>query len=324
MPGKSVQPSYARLGADELRRRAESALARLSACDLCPRKCGVDRSAGEDGFCHAGRRAVVASYQLHYGEESVLVGRGGSGTVFFSGCNLGCVFCQNWDISHADADGCLEGIEASPEELAGVMLELQSQGAENINLVSPTHVAGQILEALPTALEHGLRLPLVWNSGGYESLETLALLDGVVDIFMPDAKVWDQDVAARILLARDYPETARAAIAEMHRQVGDLELDERGLARKGLLVRHLVLPEGLAGSGEWMHFLAGLSPLTFVNVMGQYRPCGRAGEFPPLDRPVRPGELATAQDAARRAGLTRLDDAPDALPARILRHIRSD
>lgn len=317
-----MHPSYARLGADELRRRAESALARLAACDLCPRKCGVDRAAGESGFCRTGRRAVVASYQLHYGEESVLVGEGGSGAVFFSGCNLGCVFCQNWDISHADADGRLKGLEASAGELAGVMLELQSQGAENINLVSPTHVAAQILEALPLALERGLSLPLVWNTGGYESLETLALLDGVADIFMPDAKVWDPDVAARILLARDYPETARAAIAEMRRQVGDLELDDRGLARRGLLVRHLALPEGLAGTKAWMEFLAGLSPLTFVNVMGQYHPCGRAGEFPGLERAVRGEEHAAALEAARRAGLTRLDGDPALLLERILRRAR--
>lgn len=298
-------PRYLGLfGNGELKRRAEEAVARLSECRMCPRDCGVDRTSGELGYCRTGRLAQVASWNPHFGEEEPLVGRGGSGTIFLGQCNLGCVFCQNWDISHPDADLP----EVSPEQLAQVMLQLQAEGAENINFVSPSHVAAQILEALPLAVERGLAVPLVYNSGGYDSLETLRLLDGVIDIYMPDAKFWDPDVAARLCGARDYPERARQAIAEMHRQVGDLRLDGRGLAREGLLVRHLVLPEGLAGTAEWMRFLAGLSKDTYVNVMEQYRPCGKACAMPGIDRAVTAQECREARQMALDAGLTRLDD----------------
>lgn len=318
-----MRPSYLALHASgELAARAEEALSRLACCDLCPRQCRVDRLSGETGFCRTGRQAVIASYQLHFGEEAVLVGAGGSGTMFFSGCNLGCVFCQNRDISHGDPPGDPPGPTAEPEELAGVMLELQRQGAENINLVSPGHVAAQILEALPIAAAHGLELPLVWNSGGYDRVDTLRLFEGVVDIFMPDAKVWDPEQAQRLLLARDYPEAARAALAEMHRQVGDLIIGERGTAGRGLLVRHLVLPGGAAGTREWMSFVAGLSRATWVNVTDQYRPCGRAHEFSGLERPITPRERDEALEAARSAGLNRLDTGADRLIYRFFRSAR--
>lgn len=315
-----MQPSYLALQTTgELARRAEEALSRLEHCDLCPRRCGVDRTAGEVGFCGVGRQAMIASWQLHFGEESALVGRGGSGTIFFSGCSLGCVFCQNWEVSHPDPLGDLPGLTAEPGELAGVMLDLQARGAENINLVSPGHVAAQILEALPIAVHHGLSLPLVWNSGGFDSLEILRLFAGVVDIYMPDAKVWDPEQAERLLSSRDYPRAARNALREMHRQVGDLVLGRDGRAERGLLVRHLVLPEGLAGTREWMAFLAGLSRGTYVNLMDQYRPCGRAAEFSGLERPITPEEWDQALKATRSAGLNRLDRGGESLIYRLFR-----
>lgn len=298
-------PGYLSLfGSGELARRAEQAVARLSECRMCPRDCAVDRLRGELGVCRTGRHAQVASWNLHFGEEAPLVGKTGSGTIFFAQCNLNCVFCQNWDISHPG--------EAFPEtdagRLAQIMLELQAEGAANINFVSPSHVTAQILEALPIAVERGLAVPLVYNSGGYDSLETLRLLDGVVDIYMPDAKFWDPQVAKRLCGAKDYPQRAREAITEMHRQVGDLRLDGTGMARKGLLVRHLVMPEGLAGTAEWMRFIAGLSKDTYVNVMEQYRPCGKACAMPGIDRAVSAQECREAKQMALDAGLTRLDD----------------
>lgn len=288
----------------ELARRAEAALARLAACDLCPRGCRVDRTAGELGFCRTGRLAQVASYDLHFGEEAPLVGEHGSGTIFFAQCNLDCVFCQNWDISQ----GPDSFPEATPDALARVMCDLQAQGALNINLVSPSHVAAQILEALSLACAMGLDLPLVWNSSGYDSLETLRLLDGVVDIYMPDAKFWTPEPAARFCRAPDYPDVARAAIREMHRQVGDLTLDGQGVAQSGLLVRHLVMPGGLAGSQGWLDFLAeDIGPGTYLNVMDQYRPCGQAHAYPELCGRPSTEEVAAVRRAARGLGL-RLDD----------------
>jgi len=248
---------------------------------------------------------VVASAFPHHGEESCLSGWGGSGTIFFSSCNLRCVFCQNYDISWGE-----EGRPVGPEELAGIMLALQRQGCHNINFVTPSHVIPQILEALPAAVEGGLRIPLVYNSSGYDAPEGLELLDGVVDIYMPDFKFWDPAVARR-LAAEDYPEAARAAVREMHRQVGDLVVDAQGLAVRGLLVRHLVLPGGLAGTAEVMRFLAGLSRNTFVNLMGQYRPEGRVGvggAFAEIDRRIGRGEMEEAYRAAREAGLHRFAD----------------
>ena len=314
------EPSYlAKARSGELADRARTAVARMASCDLCPRRCGVDRLAGETGFCRIGRRAVLADYHQHYGEEPCLVGEGGSGTLFFSGCSLSCVFCQNWEISQPDAAGGPAGEELGAERLAQVFLELQGRGAENINLVSPGHVAAQILEALALAAEQGLSLPLVWNSGGYDSPATLALLDGVVDIYLPDAKVWDPDQAMRLLRAQDYPETARRALAEMWRQAGPLVLDGRGVAQRGLLVRHLVLPQELAGSADWMDWMGRAAPGCAVNVMGQYRPCHRAGEYAELRHGLGSGDLESARQSARDAGLALQEDPGLSLLARLLR-----
>ena len=287
----------------ELLRRTEEAYARLEACDICARECGVNRrESAEKAGCHTADRAVVSSYGPHFGEEDPLVGHGGSGTIFFTWCNLHCQFCQNYDISQSG-----HGREVEPEELARMMLDLQSQGCHNINLVSPSHVVPQILLGVLIAAQAGLRLPLVYNTGGYDSLRTLALLDGVVDIYMPDMKYADARVARRLSKVAKYPQVNQAAVKEMHRQVGDLSLDDRGVARRGLLVRHLVLPEGLAGTSEIVRFLRNeVSPRTYINVMSQYRPCYRAHTLPPLDRRISQDEYAEAVDLAAEAGL-RLD-----------------
>ncbi len=275
----------------------------LNQCNLCPHNCLVDRHHGELGICRTGDQPVVSSYGPHFGEEDPLVGRNGSGTIFFAQCNLFCIFCQNYEISHGG-----EGEEISARDLASIMIHLQQRGCHNINFVTPSHQVAQILEALPVAIEAGLNVPLVYNSGGYDAVETLKLLDGVVDIYMPDFKFWDPEVAGKLCAAQDYPERAREAFQEMHRQVGDLALDDLGLARRGLLVRHLVLPDNLAGTAQVMKFLAEeLSPNTYVNVMAQYRPCGRAFEHPSLGRLPTQQEQLEAQEAARRAGLSRLD-----------------
>ncbi|MFH7318982.1 radical SAM protein [Desulfurivibrio sp. D14AmB] len=303
MVGK-IEPAARRLAAGERARRAAAARERLRACDLCPRRCGVNRLAGERGFCRTGDRAVVASYAPHFGEEEPLVGRGGSGTIFFANCNLGCVFCQNYEISHLG-----EGREVDDTQLAGMMLALQEQGCVNINLVTPSHVVPQMLAALVMACRWGLSLPLVYNTSSYDGLATLKLLDGVVDIYLADFKYWNPPSAQRLLQARNYPPCARAALKEMHRQVGDLQLDDQGLARRGLLLRHLVMPEGLADSAEIFNFLAReISPDTYVNIMEQYRPCGQAFKFPPIDRPLDQAEYAEALELARAAGLHRFDE----------------
>lgn len=295
--------SYADLHASgELRRRADEALSWLAHCVVCPHGCGTDRRREPGAFCRAGARARVASFGPHFGEEPPLVGAGGSGTVFFARCNLRCVYCQNHDISQRDA-----GVEVSPGELAGAMLELQAMGCENINVVSPTHVTAQILDALDLAAARGLRVPLVWNSGGYERLETLRLLDGVVDVYLPDSKYADPEVGERLSGIPDYPAVMRAALREMHRQVGELVTDERGVALRGLMVRHLVLPGGLAGTAETMRFVAEeLSPDTYVNVMGQYRPEHRAREHPELARRVTAAEVGEAVRLVRAAGVRRV------------------
>jgi len=275
----------------------------LNQCNLCPHNCLVDRHHGELGVCRTGDKPVVSSYGPHFGEEDPLVGRNGSGTIFFTHCNLFCIFCQNYEISHGG-----QGEEISARDLASIMIHLQQRGCHNINFVTPSHQVAQILEALPIAIEAGLNVPLVYNSGGYDAVETLKLLDGVVDIYMPDFKFWDPEVAGQLCAAQDYPERAREAFKEMHRQVGDLVLDELGIARRGVLVRHLVLPDNLAGTDQVMKFLAEeLSPNTYVNVMAQYRPCGRAFDHPSLGRLPTQEEQIEAQEAARRAGLSRLD-----------------
>ncbi len=288
----------------ELARRAVRAQELLAACEFCPRNCRVNRLAGSLGICRTGALAVVASCSPHFGEEAPLVGEGGSGAIFFSHCSLGCVFCQNYGISHLG-----EGIEVRAGQLAAMMVSLERQGCHNINLVTPSHVVAQILAALPLAVERGLTIPLVYNSSGYETLPTLELLDGVVDIYLPDFKFWEPASARRFCGAADYPERARSAVREMYRQVGDLMVDGRGIARHGLLVRHLVMPEGLAETGAILRFLAEeISPRTYVNVMDQYHPCGRAAEFPPLARPLSREEYDEALRLAAAAGLSRLDD----------------
>lgn len=246
---------------------------------------------------------MVAGYDAHFGEEAPLVGRNGSGTIFFGHCNLLCTFCQNYDISHLGT-----GTPVDDGQLAAIMLQLQDRGCLNINFVSPSHVVPQILAAVTLAAEQGLTLPLVYNTGGYDSVETLKILDGVIDIFMPDFKFWDADIARKTCQADDYRQIACQAILEMHRQVGDLELDEHGIARRGILLRHLVLPQGLAGTAQVMAFIAGhISTNTYVNVMGQYRPCGEAARIKALARPITAEEYAEAVQQTRDQGLHRLD-----------------
>ncbi|MEE8472817.1 MAG: radical SAM protein [Dehalococcoidia bacterium] len=298
----------------ELAGRVEEALARLSACRMCPRGCGVDRLRGETAKCRTGRWAFVSSFGPHFGEEAPLVGRGGSGTIFFSHCNLRCVFCQNHDISQRGG-----GREVGPEELGGMMLSLEERGCHNINLVSPSHVVPQFLEALLLAAERGLSVPIVYNTGGYDTLETLGLLDGVVDIYMPDMKFSDAGTALRFSGVEHYPQMNRAAVKEMHRQVGDLVVDGWGVARRGLLVRHLVLPFDLAGTEGVVEFLAReVTQGTYFNIMDQYRPCYRALEYGGLARPPLPHELARAHSLAREQGLVETSGLGSPVVARAL------
>ncbi|MCU0596729.1 MAG: radical SAM protein [Desulfobacterota bacterium] len=299
------EPSYLRLHSQGLLKdRAAKALALLESCRLCPRACGANRLKGELGFCETGRKAAVASASAHFGEETPLVGRSGSGTIFISSCNLLCSFCQNHEISHGK-----EGVEVEPEHMGALMLELSRAGCHNINFVTPTHVVPQILEALPYAIERGLSVPLVYNSGGYDRVETLEILNGVFDLYMPDFKFWDNRWAERYCQAPDYREVAMAALREMHRQVGDLVLDERGIAQRGLLVRHLVMPNRVAGTEEIMTFLAKeISPNTYVNVMDQYRPCGSGSRDEFIGRRLDSKEYREAVKAALGAGMERLDE----------------
>lgn len=299
----SFEPAYVKLlHTGELAHRVQDAYAHLGSCDLCAQECHVDRHAAR-GVCRTGIQAAVSSYGPHHGEEAPLSGSRGSGTIFFAYCNMRCQFCQNYDISQLG-----EGHEVEPEEIAAAMLELQAMGCHNINLVSPSQVVAQILAAVAVAAQAGLLLPLVYNTGGYDSLAALGLLDGVVDIYMPDMKYADARLAIRLSKARDYPAANRAAVKEMHRQVGDLVMDERGIARRGLLVRHLVMPGGLAGTPEVARFLAEeISRDTYINVMAQYHPCYKAFEHPPLDRRITPKEYADAVAACRAAGLRRFD-----------------
>lgn len=275
----------------------------LKACTLCPRQCKVDRTAGEKGFCKTGDKPFISSYGPHFGEEKPLVGRFGSGTIFMGNCNLGCLFCQNYSISHLG-----EGTEISFEKLADIMLSLQKQGCHNINFVTPTHQMPMIVKSLLIASEKGLILPIVYNCGGYESLRAIEILDGIVDIYMPDFKYIDPEMARKYSDAEDYPEYAEAVIKEMHRQVGDLVTDQRGIAIRGLLVRHLVLPEGIAGTAGIVKFLAEeISKNTYINIMDQYHPCFRASDKPPLNRCITTQEYADAVQTAVDAGLKRID-----------------
>ena len=305
-PKTSCLSSYLRLHeSGELEQRVERALSSLENCQVCPWKCGINRLRDEKQICRTGRYARVASYFAHFGEEDSLRGWNGSGTIFFAWCNLRCVFCQNYDISQNEA-----GKEVRPERLAEMMLELQDRGCHNINWVTPEHVVPQILEALPLAVSGGLRLPIVYNTSAYDSLESLRLMAGIVDIYMPDFKYWSQDSSKHYLKSPHYPAAARAAIKEMHRQVGDLLFDEDGLACKGLLVRHLVMPGAEEEVQQIMRFLASeISPDTYVNIMDQYYPAGKvSGEkYSEINRHISSWELKQAYELAREAGLHRFD-----------------
>lgn len=299
------QPAYEKLEEKGLfAERIERAYAAFRECELCPRLCGVNRLAGEKGFCRAPANPVVYSHTPHFGEELPLVGKHGSGTVFFSNCNLRCVFCQNWPIAHEG-----RGAPASDERLADMMLELQRIGCHNINLVTPTHVMPNILKATRIALKKGLRIPLCYNTGGYERVENIRLLDGIVDIYLPDLKFMDGAHAARYAAAaKDYPQMAQKAIAEMHRQVGDLVSDREGIALRGLMVRHLVMPNRIAGTREFVLWVAeNLSKTTYVNIMSQYRVAHQAFEFPDIARAITAEEFLEAMEWAEEAGLRNLD-----------------
>ena len=298
------QPGYIKLyKSGELKKRVEKTVNLMKQCQICPRRCKVNRLENEKGICKVGRLPMVSSYNPHFGEESPLVGTQGSGTIFLTSCNLGCIFCQNYDISHLG-----EGYEISIEHFAKMMIELQNIGCHNINFVTPTHVVPQILEALPIAVEMGLKIPLVYNTGGYDIIETLMIIEGIFDIYMPDFKFTDSDIANRFCKARDYPEVATKAIKEMHRQVGDLVINNHGIAERGLIVRHLIMPNELAGTRKVMHFLANeISKNTYVNIMDQYHPCGLAHKYPEINRRITTEEFSNAINIAREEGLTRLD-----------------
>lgn len=298
----SFVPAYLRLyEKGELNNRIETLSRILKSCNLCPRQCRVDRLNGETGYCRAGSDLRVSSVFPHFGEEPPLVGRFGSGTIFLTHCNLQCIFCQNYEISHLG-----QGERATSDEMARYMVRLQEIGCHNINFVTPTHYVPQIMGALPQAIEWGLEVPLVYNCGGYESPEVIRLLDGVIDIYMPDVKFSSLEVAGRFCNAPDYPDVIKSVLKEMYRQVGDLKMDARGIAERGLLIRHLVMPRDLAGTEEAIRFIAQeLSPHSYVNIMAQYRPVYRASEFPDLNRSVTSEEFARALDVARKYGVTR-------------------
>jgi len=306
VPSRAFKPAYLALHeSGELARRVDRALASLADCNVCPRDCHVDRLQDKYAVCKTGRYAVVSSHFPHFGEEDCLRGWKGSGTIFFSWCNLRCVFCQNYDISWEGG-----GVATPPEQLARMMLSLQERGCHNINFVTPEHVVPQILEALPPAIEGGLRVPLIYNTSAYDSLESIELLDGVVDIYMPDFKFWDPVMARHYVKAPNYPEAARHAIKTMHRQVGDLIFDEHGLALRGVLLRHLVMPGGIAGTGEIMEWVAQeLGPDTYVNVMAQYYPAGKVSrqDYVQINRPIGLDEYQQAVTVAQAAGLRRFD-----------------
>ncbi len=290
------------LRSGELKERARLARQRMENCDLCARYCRTNRIDSLDRVvCRTGAKAVVHSYGPHHGEEDPLSGWCGSGTIFYSWCNLRCVFCQNWEISRLG-----NGREMTAQDLAQIMLQLQDQGCHNINLVSPSHVVAQVLEALVAAADQGLKLPLVYNTGGYDSLEALELLDGVIDIYMPDVKYGNDESALRHSKIKDYTAVNRAAVLEMHRQVGDLQIDSHGIAKRGLLIRHLVLPGEMRSTEEVIAFVAAdVSMNSYFNLMDQYRPCYRAHEYPPLDRPLTEAEFEKALSICLKYGLSR-------------------
>ncbi len=288
----------------ELEDRVEVARQHLQNCDVCPWKCGVNRLAGELGVCQTGEFAQVCSFGPHHGEERPLSGRRGSGTIFFARCNLRCVYCQNADISQVSA-----GQAVNARQLGEIMLDLQRRGCHNINFVSPSHILPQILAGVLFAARQGLRIPLVYNTGGYDSIEMLALLEGVVNIYMPDMKYGDEAAGRKYSLVQDYPQVNQQAVLAMQRQVGDLQINEAGIATRGLLVRHLVLPDEIANSEAVLMFLAQkVSKKVYLNIMAQYHPAYQAGRYPELDRTLRPEEYQRVVKMARNLGLTRLDE----------------
>lgn len=295
-------PSYLNLSSKELQARVEALFEILGNCRICPRNCKVNRLKNEKGYCQLGYLPAVSSHQPHFGEESVLVGEKGSGTIFFTSCNLSCVYCQNFEISQQRI-----GKEISFERLAEMMIELQKMGCHNINLVTPTPQAAQIVKALAIAIKKGLKIPLVYNTSAYDSVETLKLLDGIVDIYMPDTKYSDDSLAVKYSNAPHYFSVMKKAIKEMHRQVGDLIVSKEGMAERGLVVRHLVLPNNLAGSEKIFAFLVReISPDTFLNIMDQYYPCWKAYNYPELSRRITAGEFEEAVELAKQAGLKNL------------------
>ena len=297
-------PAYRKtLQNGELKEKASALTGLLLNCDICPRKCGVDRIAGEVGICGVGERFWISSYGPHQGEEDPLRGVNGSGTIFFSGCNLNCIYCQNADISQK-----LTGVELSNRELADLMLELQGMACHNINLVSPTHVVPQIVESIFLAAMDGLTLPIVYNSGGYDSLQTLHYLNGIIDIYMPDMKYSDEKVGRDFSDIPSYPAVNQAAVLEMHRQVGNLKISDDGVAERGLLIRHLVLPNGLAGSKQVLRFIAEkISVDTYLNIMDQYRPAHLAYRKIDINRRITRAEYMDIIHYAENLGMTRLD-----------------
>jgi len=299
------RPAYDKLEKEgRLAQRIERDYAILENCELCPRRCGVNRLKGEKGFCRSPARSVIYSAHPHFGEEISLVGKNGSGTIFFSNCNLRCVFCQNWPISHEG-----RGEELEDEELAALMIRLQKIGCHNINLVTPTHVMPHILNATRIALKNGLSIPLVYNTSGYERLEIIKLLDGIVDIYLPDMKYMDSDKAAKYSAdAADYPERAKEAVLEMHRQVGEHTTDERGIALRGLMIRHLIMPNGVAGTDKFARWVGeNLSKSTYINIMAQYRVEYQAYDYPEIARGITVKEFLEAMEWAERYGLVNLD-----------------
>ena len=301
----TFEPTYVRLHrTGELKKRGETLWRVMEECRLCPRECGADRLGGQEGFCHSTSRLEIASYHPHFGEERPLVGTGGSGTIFFSNCSLRCVFCINWEISQGGY-----GQERGIEDLADMMLDLQGTGCHNINVVTPTHYPAHILLALDIAAERGLRLPLVYNTCGWERMDVLKMLDGVVDIYLPDYKYADGAMADKYSSGADtYPEVTQQALLEMHRQVGVARPAEDGLMYRGLMIRHLVMPNSVGGTREVFRWIAENLPTdTYVNVMSQYRPMYKASDYPEISRRLTRQEFDDAVRWAREAGLTNLD-----------------
>jgi putative pyruvate formate lyase activating enzyme len=302
-------PAYLSLDRRQLQARVERAVAALADCRACPRDCGVNRLEDRWSACKTGRYAIVSSAFPHFGEEDCLRGWHGSGTIFFAHCNLRCVFCQNYDISQAIKPGP-SARGSTPEDIAGMMLSLQRRGCHNINFVTPEHVAPQIVEAVAAAIDHGLHLPIVYNTSAYDSLESVALMDGIVDLYMPDFKYWSSERSRKYMLAENYPDAARTAIKAMHQQVGSLVLDEHGLASRGVLLRHLVMPGGLDDTREILQWVATeLGPDTYVNLMDQYFPAGKvtSDRFSEINRRLTSAEYREAVAIARDVGLRRLD-----------------